>query len=159
MALFILKAKPNPAGKDKTPQGYASVQQLGGEWVDIKNIGDLPVNLGEIEFQHKAFSTIGTFTWKKVTGFTGTLPVGQIVRVHSGSGPESKLLWADKQDVDYHVFTNRDQYVWNNAFGDSPRLIKGHSCLDEASYGSNPPEGTILSRIGDWLVVSETAGR
>jgi hypothetical protein len=39
MTLQVYRAKPNPAGKDKTGSGIPKPEQLVAEWVDIENVG------------------------------------------------------------------------------------------------------------------------
>jgi hypothetical protein len=142
--LQITRIKPNPAGKDKTPSGMASASQLAAEWVDFKNTGVLPVNVAGGATEGK---------WDKIMDFTGTLPAGQTVRVHSGSGPESAIRAEDRAGAEHHVFTGRN-YVWNNRQGDKPTLFEPaqKQNIDQATYDPYPPEGEILIRSGSKLV-------
>lgn len=152
--LQITRIKPNPAGKDKTPSGDASASQLAGEWVDFKNTGASPVNLAGVDLYHLAYAVGSTEgRWEKVTNFTGSLPVGQTVRVHSGSGPDSAIRAEDRAGADHHVFTKRN-YVWNNRQGDKPTLYDPtlQQNIDQASYDPYPPEGQVLIRAGNKLV-------
>ncbi len=155
--LIITQAKPNPIGKDRMGSAVPS-SQLAGEWVDFKNIGNKSIALDNIELQHIAYTkdhpTNGI--WDRVTDFSGILPAGEIVRVHSGNEvPLSSLQQVDLIGADHHVFSWKG-YVWNNDRTDSPRLtIKGSSPIieiDKASYPAHPIEGKILKRAGQYLV-------
>ena len=86
-----VRIKPNPAGKDRTRRG-ATAAQLGAEWVDLKNEGTTAVVLNGLSLYHVAYSgATDNGTWERVTGFTGQLGAGKVMRVHSGSGPVSAL--------------------------------------------------------------------
>jgi hypothetical protein len=152
--LQITRIKPNPAGKDKTPRGMASASQLGAEWVDFKNTGALPVNVAGVDLYHLAYAPgAPEGKWDKIMDFTGTLPAGQTVRVHSGSGPESAIRPEDRAGAEHHVFTGRN-YVWNNRQGDKPTLFEPaqKQNIDQATYDPYPPEGEFLVRSGSKLV-------
>ncbi len=153
--LQITRIKPNPAGKDKTSSGMASANQLAAEWVDFKNTGTLPVNLSGVDLYHLAYATgSAEGKWDRIMGFTGTLPAGQMVRVHSGSGPESMIKPEDWAGAEHHGFTGRSNYVWNNRQGDKPTLFERvqEQSIDQATYDPYPPEGEILIRSGSKLV-------
>ena len=154
--LLITRIKPNPAGKDRNPNGSTDASQLAAEWVEFKNTGSAPVNLGGVILYHVAYSLgFSQGRWDKIIGFTGILEAGRTVRVHSGSGPQSVIRMEDLLGADHHIFTNNN-YVWNNQKGDRPRLLDSNlnQDVDQASYGPNPPEGQILYRSGDKLVPS-----
>src|SRR4051812_41561612 len=120
--LQITKIKPNPSGKDRSRTGSTAASQLAGEWVDIKNVSTSPVKMDGVDLYYLAYAPgAAQGQWDKVTGFTGVLPVGYTMRVHSGSGPENVIRQEDRAGAEYHVFTHRD-YVWNNRQGDSPTL-------------------------------------
>jgi hypothetical protein len=159
--LQTYRLKPNPAGKDKNTNGRASQTQLAGEWVDISNTGTVGVTLSDVQLYHVAFTNGKPTHWEKVTGFSGTLQPGKIVRVHSGSGPLSVVAAEDLRGADHHMFTNRDVYVWNNEEGDTSRLteqVNGKEVdTDKASYAPNPPEGAVLVRSGDSLIPGRIA--
>jgi hypothetical protein len=154
--LQTFRLKPNPAGKDKNPFGKASTAQLGAEWVDIKNTGSSAVMMEGVKLYHVAFVHGKASHWELIMSFKGTLGVGEIVRIHSGHGPVSLLNPEDRDGATYHIFTDRDQYVWNNAEGDTSRITEtsgsGEVETDKAGYDPHPPEGVILVRSGDKLV-------
>ena len=152
MSLCIFRLKPNPAGKDRSPTGSASATQLGGEWVDIKNIGTQSVNISGLRMDHKAYSSNFNFTWTEVMTFKGMLAAGTILRVHAGSGPKLALRPSDIKGANFHLFTNKN-YVWNNRFSDAARLVVGTKVIDNAAYSSTPPDGVVLQRQGAFLVV------
>lgn len=152
------RLKPNPAGKDKNRSGRSSTAQLGAEWVDIRNTGSEAVKLDGVKVYHVAFVGGRPSHWDLLTSFTGTLGVGEIVRIHGGHGPEAALNAEDRNGATYHVFTARDQYVWNNAEGDTSRITEpsgtGELEADRASYDPCPPDGVVLVRSGSKLVPS-----
>lgn len=154
MSLLITQAKPNPAGKDRTPTAFTPRAQLAGEWVDFKNITTNPVSLDSVELYHYAYLSGGGNEWQLVTGFTGSLPSGQIVRVHSGEPiPLSEMRLEDRTGADYHIFSYKN-YVWNNSQKDYPRLWHKTSqqWIDQTVYETYPTEGKILKRVGDNLI-------
>jgi len=155
--LQISRIKPNPTGKDRSRYGVATPSQLGAEWVDIQNVGGASVILDGVELNHIAYSGPEKKpTWEAVCKLTGSLGASQILRVHSGE--QRPLLVLNAEDLagaDWHGFTGRDQYVWNNREGDTPALwdfLQSH-WIDRASYSPNPPEGVVLVRVGDALIV------
>jgi len=156
------RLKPNPAGKDKSRSGHASIAQLGAEWVDIRNTGSSPVNLDGVKLYHIAFANGQPSHWEAIMSFTGTLGASEVVRIHGGHGPESALNSEDRSAATYHLFTKRDQYVWNNAEGDTSRITEpasnsGEIDTDKASYDPHPPEGVVLMRSGAKLVPSSAS--
>ena len=143
-----IRIKPNPAGKDRTRRG-ATAAQLGAEWVDLKNEGTTTVLLNGLSLYHVAYSgTTDNGTWEKVQGFIGHLGAGKVMRVHSGSGPVSSLNQADLQGADIHLFTKRNNYVWNNDRGDCSALRKDDEAdkFDKVWYNVKLPEGQFLVR-------------
>lgn len=152
--LLITQAKPNPSGKDRSGS-FIPPTQLAGEWVDFKNTGNEPYPLKNIELQHVAYNALyPNGVWEKVTDFSGTLPVGQVVRVHSGGKiPLDQLLHIDLIGADHHIFSGKS-YVWNNRQKDMPRLFDTVKRLelDKAIYDSYPPEGKVLKRVADKLI-------
>lgn len=154
--ILIIQAKPNPSGKDHLWNVVPS-SQLAGEWVDFKNTGDESYSLNNIKLHHIAYTTqYPNGVWEEVMGFTGTLGVGEVVRVHSGGEiPLTSLNLVDRVGANHHLFTGKN-YLWNNSRGDVPRLVwqqNGETIeLDKAPYSNNPPEGRILVRSGNYLI-------
>lgn len=151
-SLRIVRAKPNPAGKDRQ-RGHTPAAQLAAEWLDFKNDGTEDLTLDPISLQHIAYQPgCRNGEWRAVTPFNGVLAPGKIVRVHSGNSiPTSQMYPEDVAGADFHVSTGRD-YVWNNDCGDTAGLWNGTIWVDKASYDSYPPEGRVLRREGDKLV-------
>ncbi len=152
MNLKIIKAKPNPAGKDKIGNLYPQ-QQLAGEWIDIQNVTDQPMNLDYIKVYHWAYKRPKP-GWEEVTDFQGTLPPYEIVRIHSGNEiPLNQLQPEDFLGAHHHIFSGKN-YVWNNDKEDLPSIwntsIK--KWIDRTSYDAFPLDGKILNRINDKLV-------
>lgn len=153
--LHSARLKPNPAGKDRSRHAV-DPWQLAGEWVDIKNGGDWVLPLEGLELYHLAYPRGGGEPgWEKVCGLTGSLAPGRVLRLHSGrSIPVSSLATQDQLGADFHAFTGRDAYIWNNAEGDRSGLWRpsAESWVDRASYDPDPPEGVVLERVGDKLL-------
>ncbi len=152
--LLITRIKPNPTGKDRSRTGSTSASQLAAEWVDFRNTGSSPVDLGDIELYHLAYTPGSTQgRWDKVMDFRGILYAGRTVRVHSGSGPDSVIQPGDRAGAEHHLFTGRD-YVWNNRQADSPTLFDTtlNQNVDQTFYNPNPPEGQVLVRSGNKLI-------
>lgn len=156
----ITRAKPNPAGKDKS-RGTPIPAQLLGEWVDLKNIGDGSVSFSTLHLANSEFSHNCTITKQAAiywTGVSGQLSPGEIVRVHTGRSYDSHLMATDdKLGVNYHAYAERGSFVLNNDCGDNLSVWWKSSDGkwnqdDVASYDPNPPEGEILQRVGSKLV-------
>ena len=150
--LKIIKAKPNPAGKDRIGN-LSSQSQLAGEWVDIENTGNYSVSLENIELYHWAYKQPEP-GWELVMNFKGSLPSGEVMRVHSsGKIPLEQLHAIDRQGADYHLFSGTG-YVWNNDKEDRPTLWDSvkKEYVDKTSYDSYPPEGKILQRVNNKLI-------
>ena len=71
------------------------------------------------------------------------------------NGPDIALNEADKQGADHHLFTKRDNYVWNNDRGDCSALQKDGEAekFDKCWYVAKQPEGIILHRVNGNFVV------
>jgi hypothetical protein len=152
MSLQIIKAKPNPAGKDRIGN-FSPQSQLAGEWIDIKNTGQQDENLKNINLYHYAYLIVGG-EWEIVTDFSGILAAGKIMRIHSGHEiPAGQMDIEDFVGADYHVFSNKD-YVWNNDKKDYPRIWNSATkqWIDKTYYDAFPPEGKILQRVNDKLI-------
>lgn len=152
-SLRIVRAKPNPAGKDRSRHSIPAAQ-LAAEWVDFTNDGTEPFPLDAISLWHSAYQAgCRDPKWDRVTTFRGTLEVGKVVRVHSGDPIQlSEMYPEDVRGADYHWFTGTRNYIWNNACGDTPLLFDGRTTEDSATYDPYPPEGAILRRVGDKLI-------
>jgi hypothetical protein len=152
-SLRVIRAKPNPTGKDRTGS-YIRPAQLVAEWVDFQNDGDIAFPLEPITLYHLAFQDgCRDPKWEKVMSFTGTLQPRKIVRVHSGEKLElHEMYQEDLLGADHHCFTGRRAYIWNNDCGDVAGLYDGSTFEDKAGYDPHPPEGLVLRRVGDKLV-------
>lgn len=155
--LQVIKAKPNPAGKDRSPRLLTTQSRLGAEWIDIKNIGSVGYSLKNIQIYHLAY-TNGSAKPALLKDFSRTifnlvLPPGSVMRIHSGNGPESLLLPIDKQGANIHYFT-RKNYVWNNDKTDKPMIYdsKNEKIIDQTYYDSPVVDGKILVRVNGKLI-------
>lgn len=162
MSLQIFRAKPNPIGKDKTPSGQSKPSQLLGEWVDIKNIGSLPIRFSTIKVYHTIYNqycqTTGQTELYWFSHSQDSLGVGQVLRIHTGKKKDEHLISEiDSRGADWHGYADRDNFVLNNRCGDKIIITwqdsQGRTFRDEASYAPNQPEGVILKRVGNQLVV------
>lgn len=155
--LQVIKAKPNPAGKDKAGRFLLSNKQLGAEWIDIKNTGTAGQSLKDMQIYHVVYRNGGT-EWGLLKDFNGSelitaLPVGTIMRIHSGSGPLSVLSIEDAQGANRHFFTGKG-YVWNNDKIDRPMIwdkVK-EVVVDQTYYDAPVPDGKILVRVNNKLI-------
>lgn len=112
MKLTIIRIKPNPAGKDRPPHGGPSPAQLAAEWVDFRNDQGQDVSLNGVSLWHLTYAPGRAPEWAKVQTFSGTLPSGKIVRVHSGQKRELSVIRPeDFAAADYHVFTGEDEFA------------------------------------------------
>ena len=99
----------NPPGDD--------VSNLNGEWVELINIGNEPVNLrGMVLMDANNHEYV-------IPMFV--LEPGSSVKIHSGKGVnnETDLYWG------------RNSSVWNND-GDAVKLMYGGEIIDELDYGN-----------------------
>lgn len=152
MSLQIIKAKPNPAGKDRIGN-FSPQTQLAGEWVDVQNNGINSVDLTDVQLYHWAYKQPED-GWELIMKFSGYLPAGEIMRIHSsGKIPIEQLAIVDQQGVDHHLFSGSG-YVWNNDKEDKPTLWnpKTKEYVDRTSYDAYPTEGKILQRVNDKLL-------
>ena len=154
MSLLIIKAKPNPIGKDRIGRIFTPASQLAAEWVDFQNIGTKDADLTGVSMYHLAYLQNGSTEWELVMEFSGTLQPKKIVRVHSGD-PISldQMNLEDRNGADYHLFT-RKNYIWNNKKIDKPTLWhqRRKEYLDKTEYSAPVVEGKILERVNDKLV-------
>jgi len=152
--LEVYRAKPNPAGKDRTRSGPIP-QQLVAEWVDIKNVGTESVRFSSMELHDTTFGpgcrVDGTERYWSGGG-NELLAPGQILRVHTGSKQYQSTLSAEDRgsDVNWSAFAERGNFVLNNDCGDVITVIwadgAGKRWKDSAGYDPNPPEGAVLYR-------------
>ncbi|MEK7176691.1 MAG: lamin tail domain-containing protein [Patescibacteria group bacterium] len=154
MSLYILRAKPNPSGKDKYGQ-YAPNSQQNAEWIDIQNTSGKALNMTGVKVYDHKFDVYGRDEGRREVYKFGSwdMPVNTVVRIHSGDRVEiSSLPSIDRDGANYHFFTWQP-YVWNNVWGDTAEVRNSTDLLiDKASYGRNPTEGAILKRYGDHLI-------
>ncbi len=153
--LEVYRAKPNPAGKDRTRSGPIP-HQLAAEWVDIKNVGTQPVAFVSIEVHDTTFGhhcrIDGTECYWRGRNGADTLQPGQILRVHTGSKQYENTLSAEDRgtDVNWSGYAERGNFVLNNDCGDVITVIwadvAGKRWKDSAGYDPNPPEGVVLYR-------------
>ena len=161
--LFIQSAQPNPLGKDAV-RHTARPEQLLGEWVVLLNKGSSSLSLADYHLSNLEFDSHCVPKPQSVIYWRGdptkTLAPGQTVRVHTGRSAD---WWAanqeDKQGVHYHSFAERSWFVLNNRCGDAIGVWTkdrngDYQRVDSAAYDPNPPEGVILGRSGDKLVVT-----
>ncbi|MCI0338047.1 MAG: hypothetical protein L0226_10745 [Acidobacteria bacterium] len=161
LSLRIYQAKPNPAGKAKTTGGLSKPELLLGEWVDIENDGTELIAFSKIQLHHSLFNELcqtrgQTEQYWRAEG-KGLLKPGQLLRVHTGRHQDKSLMSTiDEEDVDWHAYAERDDFVLNNRCGDIVVVTwideDGREYKDAASYAPHPPEGVILKRSDNQLV-------
>jgi len=158
--LQVYRAKPNPAGKDRTRSGPIP-QQLVAEWADIKNVGTQPVPFATMDLHDVVFGphckVDGSKKYWSGNTSEGALEPGQILRVYTGSKTfESSLSAEDRgSDVAWRAFAGHGNFVLNNDCGDVITVFRqsadGKRWYDQAGYDPNPPEGVVLYRVGERL--------
>jgi hypothetical protein len=166
--LQITQAKPNPVGKDKAGN-YPKPEQLLAEWVDIKNVGTEAVAFSSISLSHTLFNdqcqntgrTDVYWTW---ASSTDSLLPNQMIRVRTGRFRDKHLISpSDDTGNNWNGFANRDNFVLNNRCGDILTVTWtgdfGSRKSDTVSYDRNQPEGAILRRSGNKLVLVSGYGR
>lgn len=159
MSVTVIRCKPNPTGRDAVAAGRATPAQLGAEWCDVKNVGTSVVDFSNLRLYHVAYTSRGT-EWAPVVEeavmITAALAAGTILRIHSGAVRDLSVLRREDIDgADLHAFTGRDWFVWNNLRDDTAALWQPATrrFVDSASYSAPVPEGAVLVRRGDRLVV------
>jgi hypothetical protein len=155
--LKTLQLKPNPAGKDRTRYGGVTAAQLAAEWVDLKNVGNRNIDVTGVIAKHVAYPPgASQGHWELVTSFTkGILEPGQVIRIHAGKDRGTGVIrQEDLFGANFHLFTGKDRYIWNNDKADCSSLwLAGQrDPFDAAWYTANPPEGAVLVRSGNNLV-------
>lgn len=153
--LKVIRAKPNPLGKDRSTR-LTTQTQLGAEWIDVQNTGGSNFSLDNIQVYHVAYSGLKAewALWVNLgIPINHYLPPLSILRVHSGSGPVSVLLPVDINGANYHYFTGSN-YVWNNDMIDRPMLYDAgrRLIIDQTYYDVPVLDGKILLRYLDKLV-------
>lgn len=158
----IIKAKPNPAGKDRSANG-ASHAQLLGEWVDLKNIGHAAVNVSTLHLAHREFDDHCRPTKSNPTIYwdgsgNEILHPGKVLRVHTGHRSQmAQMNLSDAIGAELHSYADRSNFVLNNKCGDEISVWWKTNAgewtkEDSASYDPNPREGSVLVRSGQKLV-------
>lgn len=152
--IIILRAKPNPYGKDR--YGFHATQELlRAEWIDLYNNTNHGLNMDGVSLYDHTFGTTCGDQGKRLIFRFGvfTLPSGSVVRIHSGESIESsKLPPEDSNGADYHGYTTYN-YVLNNLCGDIIEVRNKEDVLvDKTSYSPKPAEGDILERKGNLLI-------
>jgi len=155
--LQVIKAKPNPAGKDRLSRSIFLQTRLGAEWIDIKNMSASNYQLKNIQIYHVAYKN-NKAEWESLKIFYSsilnvTLPANSIMRIHSGSGPVNILNTEDKLGANLHYFTGKN-YVWNNDKIDRPMIYdsKNDKIIDQTYYDAPVADGKILVRVNDKLI-------
>lgn len=141
--LEISRALPNPAGKDRTPANRITNEQLNGEWIQFRNTTQKALSIDGVTISHHTFNAYCQMTDEdQLTSFTGPMPAGSSIRLHTGTGQPS-----DEGSL-RHLYLGRGNFVWNNDCGDTAVLkVASGGVIDRASYDPNPPEGVVLNRI------------
>lgn len=161
----IHRSKPNPAGRDKAG-GYPIPSQLLGEWVDIINNGSGAVHLEGLHLANQRYDQNCSYQETRIY-WSGSraevLAPRQVLRVHTGRRIDANQMHAqDWTGANLHSYADNGQFVLNNKCGDVLTLwTKSHTGAwvkhDTCSYSPYPPEGAVLVRSGDQLVVSQYA--
>lgn len=160
MSLQIIQAKPNPAGKDQDGFGSVKSELLFGEWVDVKNIGQDPVNFQTMQLRHAFFDqdchTTGELELYWIGDIGDFLKPGQILRIHAGRREDAHLMSPEDQaGADWHGYAESDNFILNNHCGDKI-VLSWRDAVDQihqdwACYAPDPPASMILKRSGNLL--------
>lgn len=159
--IIVYRAKPNPLGKDKF-HNFPLLHQLQGEWVDLYNNSGGRLNLSGVSLDHSAFGANcggrhNAAYWQDKEGLV--LEPGEILRIHTGrAGDASHMAEEDRIGVHKHRWAEHGSFKLNNgACGDTLTIWcyngSKHELIDQVSYAPYPPEGAVLIREGDKLVV------
>jgi len=164
MSLQIIQAKPNPAGKDSNKDQNGSIpnrpEQLFGEWVDVKNIGNDEVHFPTMQVRHALFDETCQATGELELYWIGVnanfLKPGQVLRIHAGRREDAHQMSSEDQaGADWHGYAESDNFILNNRCGDKIVLswqdAVNQICQDWACYAPYPPEDLILKRSGNLL--------
>lgn len=164
MSLQIIKAKPNPAGKEsgKEHDGFEAsrTDALFAEWVDVKNIGDDAVNFQTMQLRHALFGedchTTGELELYWIGDNGDFLKPSQVLRVHGGRREDAHLMAAEDQaGADWHGYAENDDFILNNRCGDKI-VLSWQDAADQihqdwVCYAPYPPDDLILKRSGNLL--------
>lgn len=161
--LQIIQAKPNPAGKDKAGN-IPKPEQLLAEWVDIKNVGTEAVPFSTISLSHTLFDANCRNTNETEVYWNGGskfLQPDKTIRVRTGKHKDKHLInSSDDSGNDWNGYANKNNFVLNNRCGDTITLVWTNAVesplSDTVSYDANQPEGAILRRSGNKLVLATT---
>lgn len=163
MSIQITQAKPNPAGKENGKDARKEVtptpEQLFGEWVDLKNIGNYSIHFSMIQLRHSLFDEACYAIGPELYWAGGTedfLKPGQILRVHAGKEQDaSRMAAVDQEGADWHAYAGGSRFILNNRCGDkmsvSWRDAFDQSFMDWVCYAPHPKEDMILKRSGNLL--------
>ncbi len=162
--LQITQAKPNPAGKDKA-SNTPKPEQLLAEYVDTKNVGTEAVPFSTISLSNTLIDANCRNTNQTEVYWTGgsdSLQPNKVIRIRTGNFKDKHLINpSDDIGNDWNSFANKDNFVLNNRCGDTITVAwinsLGSRQSDTASYDANQPEGAILRRSGDKLVLAATS--
>ncbi len=157
--LIVYRAKPNPAGKDKSR--FSPIpRQLQGEWIDIQNSSGRALRLTGISIDHRAFGPNCSDPqyasyWRDTEGLV--LNPTEILRVHTGNAAQQdQMADEDRRGANKHRWGEHGVFQLNNGRCGDILTIWLHNGtwnkLDEVGYSPYPPEGTVLRRQGDRLV-------
>jgi hypothetical protein len=151
-SLVIVRALPNPVGRDRTPTNSVTNSQLNEEWVEFSNTAIGPVSLDGVRIAHYTFDSRCTKSGESdLMSFQGSLGSNFSIRLHTGAGTP----WNDR--TVRHLFLGHGNYVWNNRCGDTAVLrTRTDEVIDWASYKPTPPEGNVLTRVIGTNLLQET---
>jgi hypothetical protein len=155
--LRIIRIKPNPRRKEMfiATGANPTPAHFGGEWADIMNMSRLPVRLDGLELCHRMQGQVPSQGgWTRILRLAGVLDPEEVIRIHSGPGPDASLLHPeDRAGADHHLFTGRNEYIWGLTNGDGVGLRDSATgqWIDLATYDPNPPQDAALLRIENRL--------
>lgn len=141
MSLYVTKAHPNPAGKDKSRLQPPDNEKLNEEWIEFTNNGTQTEDMTGVSLHDRTYDDRCNSTGeRKLQTYRGSLAPGHSLRIHSGSGT------AIDSGALRHLYLDERNFVWNNRCGDQVILRKNTSLVDWAAYDPNPAEGQTLTR-------------
>lgn len=156
--ITIVRAKPNPAGRDAY-QHRPLPQQLQGEWIDLQNTAGKALNLTGVFVHHRAFeqgcsNPKFALYWQAPAGTI--LPANAILRVHTGkSSDRHHMTSSDSTGANQHAWGEHGWFQLNNGACGDIITVWFHDTewhrIDEVGYDPYPPEGAVLVRNGNKL--------